>query len=110
MASRKIKLGRIEGVPEFRIHHWRIEKRKTKIKVYLKVDYACSDKVWDSIGKCALCAAGAVRIPSIISGGTVALPAFLAVFLPCLAARGVTLTADNIKMYIKTSRGSWHRA
>ncbi|MEW5861439.1 MAG: hypothetical protein AB1861_29345 [Cyanobacteriota bacterium] len=109
MTSRTLKLGRVYGVPEFRIHHWKPEKRNTKIKAYLKVKTSCSDQVWDEIVKCALSTVPVVGIATIITGGTAALPAFLAVFLPCLAAKGIKLSANNIKIYTKFSRGRWHR-
>lgn len=108
MSSRTMRLGSVSGIPEFRIHHWKPEKRKTKLKAYLKIKTSCSDQVWDEIVKCALSAVGVVGIAAILSGGTAALPAFLAVFLPCLAAKGIHLTANNVRLYTKTSRGRWH--
>ena len=106
MASRTVKLGSVSDVPEFRIHHWKPEKRNTKIKAYLKIKTSCSDRVWDEIVKCALSAVGVVGITIIISGGS---SAFLAVFLPCLAVKGIQVTADNVRVYTKFSHESWHR-
>jgi hypothetical protein len=106
MASRTVKLGSVSGIPEFRIHHWKPEKRNTKIKAYLKIKAPCSDRVWDEIVKCVSSAVGAVGIAIIIAGGSSAL---LAVLLPFLAAKGIQLTADNVRVYTKFSRGSWRR-
>ncbi len=106
MSSRTVKLGSVSGIPEFRIHHWKPEKRNTKIKAYLKIKSSCSDRVWDEIVNCAFSAVGAVGIATIISGGS---SAFLAVLLPCLAAKGLQLTADNIRVYTKFSRSGWRR-
>jgi len=100
-----VKLGSVSGIPEFRIHHWKPEKRKTKLKAYLKIKAPCSDRVGDEIVKCALYAVGVVGITTIIPSGS---SVFLAVFLPCLAAKGIRLTADNVRVYTKRSRGSWH--
>jgi hypothetical protein len=106
MASRIVKLGSVSGVPELRIHHWKPEKRTIKRTVYLKIKSSCSDQVWHAIVKCSLYAVGVVGITTIISGGS---SAFLAVLLPCLAAKGIQLTADNIRVYTKFSRESWRR-
>ena len=104
MASRTVKLGSVSGIPEFRIHHWKLEKRNTKIKAYLKIKAPCSDQAWRQIVKCVSNAVGAVGIATIILGGS---PAFLAVLLPCLAAKGIQLTTDNVRVYTRCSRGSW---
>ena len=104
MSSRTVKLGSVSGIPEFKIHHWKPEKRNTKIKAYLKIKAPCSEQIWDEIVKGALYAVGVVGITTIISGGS---SAFLAVLLPCLAAKGIQLTADNVRVYTKFSRGSW---
>jgi hypothetical protein len=106
MSSRTVKLGSVSGIPEFRVHHWKPEKRNTKIKAYLKIKTSCSDRVWDEIVKCALSAVGVVGIAAILSGGS---SAFLAVLLPCWAGKGIQLTADNVRVYTKFSRGSWRR-
>jgi len=104
MASRTVKLGSVSSIPEFRIHHWKPEKRKTKLKAYLKIKAPCSDAVWREIVNCALSAVGVVGIATIISGGS---STFLAVLLPCLAAKGIQVTADNVRVYTNFSRGSW---
>ena len=101
-----MKLGSVFGIPEFRIHHWKPEKRNTKIKAYLKIKAPCSEGIWDEIVKCALYAVGVVGITTIISGGS---SAFLAVLLPCLAAKGIQVTSDNVRVYTKFSRESWRR-
>jgi hypothetical protein len=106
MSSRTVKLGSVSGIPEFRIHHWKPEKRKTKLKAYLKIKTPCSDQVWREIARCALSTVGAVGMATIISGGS---SAFLAVLLPCLAAKGIQLTDDNVRVYTKSSCGSWRR-
>lgn len=106
MSSRTVKLGSISGIPELRVHHWKPEKRSTKIKAYLKIKVPVSDQVRREIVNCALYAVGVVGITTIISGGS---SVFLAVFLPCLAAKGIQVTADNVRVYTKFSRESWHR-
>lgn len=106
----KIKLGRMYGFPQFRMHYWRLEKRNTKIKAYLKVKSPCAEQIADKITKSAHLAAGVVGIEAIILGGTAVLPAFLAVFLPYLATEGIALSKDSIRLYTKTSNGRWHRA
>lgn len=106
----KIKLGSMYGVPQCRMHYWRLEKRQLKIKAYLKIIQPSSERVADKIVKCALRATSVVGIPTIISGGAAALPAFLAVFLPYLVTEGIVLSKDSIRLYTKTSYGQWHRA
>ena len=106
MSSRTVKLGSVSGIPEFRIHHWKPEKRKTKLKAYLKIKSSCSDQVWREIVNCALSAVGVVGIATIISGGS---SVFLAVLFQCLAAKGIQVTADNVRVYTKFSRESWRR-
>jgi hypothetical protein len=101
-----VKLGSVSGIPEFRVHHWKPEKRNTTIKAYLKIKAPCSDRAWRQIVKCVSSAVGAVGIAIIIAGGS---SAFLAVLIPCLAAKGIQLTTDNVRVYTKFSHGSWRR-
>lgn len=105
----KIKLGSVYSTPQFRMHYWRLEKRNTKIKAYLKVKSSSAEHIADKITKSAIGAARAVGIEAIILGGTAALPAFLAVFLPYLATEEIALSKDSIRLYTKTSYGRWHR-
>lgn len=106
----KIKLGSIYTTPQFRMHYWRLEKGRTKIKSYLKVKSPSAEQIADKIMKSALGAAGVVGIEAIILGGSAVLPAFLAVFLPYLATEGIALSKDSTRLYTKTSYGRWHRA
>jgi hypothetical protein len=54
MSERKINLGKLEGVPEVRIHHWHTEHRHTWHVAYAIVNADISDDAWNSVQNWAL--------------------------------------------------------
>ena len=108
MSERKINLGKLEGVPEVRIHHWHTEHRHTWHVAYAIVNADISDDAWNSVQNCAIAAGAGAILASIFSVGAGAYPAFWAAFSACVAAAGINLATESVRLTVETEHGDWH--
>jgi hypothetical protein len=123
-SCRKIELGAIDGLPEFKTE-WEMQQIgpwKTEVPVvYTRTSHAvayveaCAPKNlleqgMSAVEGCAKTAAAAVTIAVILAGPEAAQPAFQATFMPCLEAKAPALAAQ-IEIYIKTDQqaSEWRR-
>ena len=108
MTLKKIELGRMNGIPEVRVHNWHTEHRRTKHIAYALVNADLSSEAWDAVQKCVVGAGAGAILASIFATGVTAYPAFWAAFSACVLAAGVDLSTDSVRLEIETRTEEWH--
>lgn len=88
-----------------------VESRSTLLKTFLVIERLenIDEEFWKAVAECVLYASAMATVAGLIPGGIASIPTFLQMFGVRAAAKGLDLTASQLRVRTETCYGQWER-
>lgn len=118
--AKEFELASFNSLPEFRMIVDEkgflplplVESRPTLLKTFLVVERLenIDEEFWKAVAECVLYAGAMAAVAGLVPGGLAGTPLFLQMFGVRAAAKGLDLTASQLRLRTETCYGEWQRA